>query len=157
MISREKIIQLIEERIAEHDQTLYLVHLKINPGNIIQVEIDKENGYVSIDDCVAVSRNIEHNLDRDTEDFELEVSSAGLDQPLRMYKQYIKNIGQKVKVKLFEKGSVEGEIKSADQIGFVIETKEKKTVEGRRKKEWVVNNIPLRYDEIKETKLILSF
>ncbi|MBK7130166.1 MAG: ribosome assembly cofactor RimP [Crocinitomicaceae bacterium] len=157
MISREKIIQLIEERIAEHDQTLYLVNLKINPGNIIQVEIDKENGYVSIDDCVAVSRNIEHNLDRDAEDFELEVSSAGLDQPLRMYKQYIKNIGQKVKIKLPEKGSVEGEIKSADQNGFVIETKEKKTVEGRRKKEWVVNVIPLRYDEIKETKLILSF
>lgn len=121
------------------------------------VEIDREQGSVSIEDCVSISRNIEHNLDREAEDFSLQVSSAGLDQPLRVYKQYIKNIGRPVKVKMPDKGSFEGTIVSADEIGFTIETKEKRTIEGRKKKEWVTEKLPFKYNEIKETKLIITF
>lgn len=157
MISKSTILELAQQRIAERDPLLYIVDLKIGSGNQISVEIDREEGYVSIDDCVAISRNIEHNLDREAEDFALEVSSAGIDQPLRVYKQFVKNKGRKVKVKMLEKGSVEGIIADADDKGFVVETKEKKTVEGKRKKEWVIEKIPFKYDEVKETKLIIAF
>lgn len=157
MINKKIITGLAEERIAERDPALYIVELNIGSGNNIMVEIDREQGSVSIEDCVSISRNIEHNLDREAEDFSLQVSSAGLDQPLRVYKQYIKNIGRTVKVKMPDKGSFEGVILSADENGFVLETKEKRTIEGRKKKEWVTENVPLKYNEIKETKLIITF
>lgn len=157
MINKKIITALAEERIAERDSALYIVELNIGSGNNIMVEIDREQGSVSIEDCVSISRNIEHNLDREAEDFSLQVSSAGLDQPLRVYKQYIKNIGRPVKVKMPDKGSFEGTIVSADEIGFTIETKEKRTVEGRKKKEWVTEKLPFKYNEIKETKLIITF
>lgn len=133
MIPQKRIKELAEERIAEHDPTIYIVEIHVGAGNNILVEIDKENGYVSIEDCVKISRNIEHNLDRETEDFSLEVSSAGIDKPLRVFKQFIKNTGRQVKVKLAEKGSLEGVLVSADKEGLVLETKEKKTVEGRKR------------------------
>lgn len=157
MINKKIITALAEERIAERDSALYIVELNIGSGNNIMVEIDREQGSVSIEDCVSISRNIEHNLDREAEDFSLQVSSAGLDQPLRVYKQYIKNIGRPVKVKMPDKGSFEGTIVSADEIGFTIETKEKRTIEGRKKKEWVTEKLPFKYNEIKETKLIITF
>lgn len=157
MISKSKILELAEERIAERDPTLYVVEINVSKGNNILVEIDKEVGAVSIEDCISVSRNIEHNLDREEEDFALEVSSAGLDQPLRVVKQYVKNIGQEVKVKTLEKGSFQGIIKSADEEGIVLETKEKRRIEGRKKKETVIEELPIKYNEIKETKIIISF
>jgi len=164
MIDKKKIIALAEERIAERDPKLYVVEISISTANNILVEIDREEGFVSIEDCVSISRNIEHNLDRESEDFSLEVSSAGIDQPLRVAKQYKKNIGRPVKVKLAEKGSVEGVIIAADESGFVIEQKEKKRIEGKspsggktKKKETVISELPFKYNEIKETKLIISF
>lgn len=157
MISKKRILELAEERIAERDPALYIVEITISTSNNIIVEVDREEGSVSIEDCISISRNIEHNLDREEEDFALEVSSAGLDQPLRVTKQYIKNIGREVKVKTIEKGTFEGIIKDADENGIVLESKEKKRVEGRKKKEWVIQELPFKYSEIKETKLIISF
>jgi len=157
MISKSRILELAEERIAERDPAIYVVEISVSTSNNISVEIDRESGSVTIEDCISVSRNIEHNLDREVEDFALEVSSAGLDQPLRVVKQYVKNIGREVKVKTFDKGSVEGIIKAADEAGMVLETKEKHRVEGRKKKEWVISELPFKYNEIKETKLIISF
>lgn len=158
MISKETISKLAEERIAERDAGLYIVNLTIANGNQIFIELDREKGSVSIEDCMSVSRNIEHNLDREIEDFSLEVSSAGIDQPFRVHKQYLKNIGKEVKVLTFEHGKkFEGLLKEVDDDGIVLETKEKKRLEGRKKKIWVTEEIPLKYSEIKETKLIISF
>ena len=158
MINKETITKLAEERIAERDTELYIVNLTIGNGNQIFLEIDREEGSVSIEDCMAISRNIEHNLDREIEDFSLEVSSAGIDQPFRVLKQYIKNIGKEVKVQLFEHGrKVEGLLKAANEEGITVETKEKQRLEGRKKKVWITEEIPLKYSEIKETKLIISF
>lgn len=158
MINKETITKLAEERIAERDAGLYIVNLTIANGNQIFLELDREDGSVSIEDCMSVSRNIEHNLDREVEDFGLEVSSAGIDQPFRVLKQYLKNIGKEVKVLAFEHGKkLEGLLKSADEEGIVLETKEKQRLEGRKKKVWITEEIPLKYSEIKETKLIISF
>ena len=96
MISKKNVIALIEERISDLKKDLYVVELSISAKNVIRVEIDKLEGYVSVEECVSISRNIEHNLDRETEDFELHVSSAGLDKPFRHINQYKKNIGRMV-------------------------------------------------------------
>jgi ribosome maturation factor RimP len=158
MIKKETVIELAEERIAELNNGVYIVELKINNGNQIFLELDKEEGNIAIEDCMSVSRNIEHNLDREEEDFSLEVSSAGIDQPFRVLKQYLKNIGKEVKVQTLEHGrAIEGLLKHADEEGVLIEVKEKKRLEGKKKKVWVTEEIKLNYSEIKETKLIITF
>lgn len=158
MIAKKTVQDLAEERIAEHDELLYIVDISIGSGNKILVELDREEGFVKIEDCIKISRNIEHNLDRQEEDFSLEVSSAGMTKPFRVLKQYYKNVGREVKVQTLEHGrSIEGILKSANEEGFVIEIKEKRKVEGKKKKEWVIEEIPFNYNEVKETKLIISF
>lgn len=158
MIDKKRVLELAEERIAERDPKLYVVEITISADNRIALDLDREEGFVTIDDCISVSRNIEHNLDREAEDFSLEVSSAGMTKPFRVLKQYLKNVGREVRVQTLEHGrAVEGLLKSADENGFVIETKEKKRIEGKKKKEWVIEEIPFNYNEVKETKLVISF
>jgi ribosome maturation factor RimP len=99
MIDRKEIERLVEERIQELDNGLYVVEMTISSTNVIRIEIDKINGGVTVADCVSVSRNVEHNLDREKADFELHVSSAGLDKPFRHINQYIKNVGRTINVK----------------------------------------------------------
>ena len=98
MIDRKQIEHLVEERIQELDNGLYVVEMTISSTNVIRIEIDKINGGVTVADCVSVSRNVEHNLDREKADFELHVSSAGLDKPFRHINQYIKNVGRTINV-----------------------------------------------------------
>lgn len=157
MISKEKVRALIEERIEELNNGLFVVELTISSNNVIQVEIDKNPGYVAIEDCMAVSRNVEHNLDRETEDFELQVSSAGLDKPFRVLKQYLKNIGKEVKVVLKEGGKIQGTLKAADEKQITLETSRMEKPEGKKKKELVVEEHIFPTDQIKETKIVISF
>lgn len=145
------------ERINELDRKLFIVDIKISSRNTITVELDKEEGYVSIDDCVRVSRNIEHNLDRDKEDFELSVTSAGLDKPFVVKKQYIKNIGQLIKVKLNNGKKVEGKLKAVEDDFFIVETERKERVEGKKKKIKIIEDQKLMFDQAKETKVVISF
>ncbi len=158
MIEKETIIKLAQERIEELDNGIYIVELKINNGNQILVELDKEIGSIGIEDCMSVSRNIEHNLDREIEDFSLEVSSAGLSQPLRVLKQYVKNIGKEVSVVLLDNGKkLEGVLVAANEEQITIEVKEKKNLDGKKKKVWVTEQLPFKYNELKEVKLIITF
>ena len=90
MIDKNQVLLLAEERVNELNKGLYIVDLTISPTNSIYVEIDNENGPVAIADCISISRNIEHSLDRESMDFELQVSSAGLDRPLKHEKQFKK-------------------------------------------------------------------
>ena len=157
MISKKKVKELAQERIDELDKGLYLVEINVSSGNVIQIELDATEGNVAIEDCVSVSRNVEHNLDREAQDFELQVSSAGLDKPLRVTQQYIKNVGEEVKVKFNDNGKIQGVLKSANEDGVVIETTSKERVEGKKKKVTVVKDHELTFDEIKETKIVISF
>jgi ribosome maturation factor RimP len=157
MITKQLVETLANERIQERNPALYIVEITINNGNQILVEIDHETEGVSIEDCMSVSRNIEHNLDREVEDFSLEVASAGLSKPFRVLKQYIKNIGKQVKVKTLEDGKIEGVLQSANENEIVVTTKEKVRVEGRKKKEWKETNHTIEMDTIKETNLIITF
>ena len=137
---------------------MFIVNLSVSTHNNIRLELDAEEGNVSIEDCVSVSRNIEHNLDREKEDFELQVSSAGLDQPFRVLKQYIKNIGREVKVLTKEKHkTLTGVLKAANEEGITIETTAKERLEGKKKKAIVVREHELTFNEIIETKIVISF
>lgn len=157
MISKKKVTRLVNERIEELDNGLFIVNLHINTNNVIHVELDKHEGGVSVDDCIRVSRNVEHNLDREEQDFELSVSSAGLDKGLRVFPQYKKNIGRKVKVKLNAGGSIEGEMIDATPEQIVIQTTRKERIEGKKKKETIVEDHTLKMEEIKEAKVVITF
>jgi ribosome maturation factor RimP len=157
MISHERITALIDERIQELQKELYVVDMTISSSNVIRVELDKVDGYVAVEDCMSVSRNIEHNLDREEADFELHVSSAGLDKPFRHDNQYLKNIGKRVKVKLIDASKFEGELISFDPEEIQLMDRMKKKVEGRKKKEWVEEIYKIKMKEIKETKIVISF
>ena len=157
MISKENIIALIDERIKDLEKDLYVVELSISAKNVIRVEIDKVQGNVTVDECVSISRNIEHNLDREKDDFELHVSSAGLDKPFRHINQYRKNIGRMVQVKSIESGKLEGRLSNVDDKGIKLIRAEKKRIEGRKKKEVVEEEFQFDFDQIKETKIVVSF
>ena len=158
MLNKNNIEKLALERIEELDKGLFIVDISISPKNVIQVELDCEEGNVAILDCVSVSRNIEHNLDREEQDFELSVSSAGLDRPFRVHKQYVKNVGYEVKVQLKEKNqTIEGVLTHVDENGIKLETTTKERLEGKKKKETVVQETEYTFDEIKETKIVISF
>ncbi len=157
MISKKTVLKLIDERIEELANGLFVVDLTISATNVIHVEIDKHEGNVSVSDCMAVSRNVEHNLDREEEDFELHVSSAGLDKPFRVPAQFAKNIGREVKVVMLDGTKKTGELKSANTKELVLETTRNEKPEGKKKKELIVEQLVLPMDQIKETKIVISF
>ena len=157
MISKSKVTELIDERIAELDNGLFVVSLSISSRNSILVELDKHEGGVSVKDCISVSRNIEHNLDREEEDFELSVTSAGLDKGLRVFPQYKKNIGREVDVKLVDGVEINGTMIDATPEQIVVQTTRKEKIEGKKKKEVIVEDHVLPMNKVKETKIVISF
>ena len=157
MIDLQVVEKLALERIEELNRDLYIVDLKISSNNIISIELDRVKGSVSVDDCISVSRNIEHNLDREVSDFELNVSSAGLDKPLRHNNQFIKNIGKSVEVLLKSGESVTGVLVSNTTNNLNLKTEKKVRVDGKKKKEKVIENLDIKFQEIKEVKVKLSF
>lgn len=157
MISKQTVRQLAEERIKDRDERLFIVELTISASNVIRLELDKTEGNVSIEDCMSVSRNIEHNLDREDADFELHVSSAGLDKPLRVHAQYVKNIGRDLDVKLKSKEKTTGTLIAVDDTGIVLKREEKQVVEGKKKKELVVIENKIAFSDINEAKIVISF
>ena len=106
---------------------------------------------------MAVSRNVEHNLDREEADFELHVSSAGIDRPLRVLAQYVKNVGRTVEVIKNDGAQIEGILKAASETEIEIETSRIEKIEGKKKKETIVEQIVLPLNSIKETKIVIIF
>lgn len=155
MIEEKHIRQLAEERLATFDG--FIVELSIGVGNNIKLLIDADHN-ISITECMSVSRNVEHNLDREVEDFSLEVSSAGLDQPFKHIRQYLKSIGRDVQVVNLDGKKIEGNLRAVDEESFTVVTKTKEKIEGRSKaKHWVEHDNIFKYKEIKQTKVIISF
>ncbi|MFZ4739929.1 MAG: ribosome assembly cofactor RimP [Bacteroidales bacterium] len=152
MISKQKIADLIEEHLTGSDK--FLVEFSVSPFNKIIVFIDGDNG-VTITDCIALSRKIESNLDRETEDFELDVSSAGLDLGLRVNRQYIKNIGRTVDVKLNDNTKLCGILKVVDDKNITLELLPSKK---KKKTDEIIDlNKIIDFKDIKETKVVITF
>lgn len=153
MITKQTILNLIKPKLD--NSTIFLVDLEIKPGNKISVEVDKDPS-ISIEECVEISRQIEHNLDREEEDFELKVSSPGLDKPLRHPLQYKKNIGRKLKVKTNEE-SFTGKLTEFNDKALTLQWTEKVKIEGKKKKELKTINKIIELTNILEAKVIVSF
>lgn len=156
MIGKKKIVALIEEGLTETDR--FLVELNINNANHIEVFIDSDTR-VGIDHCVELSRQIESNLDREEDDFFLNVSSAGLDLPLRKRRQYVKHIGQLLKIK-FTDGSQKllrlEEVNEDDIMGIPL-TKNPNAKKGSRKPYNEEEPLTIEFSSIQESKIEVVF
>lgn len=154
MISKETISQIIDEKIASDG--VFVVELTVGADNRITLVVDKKEG-VDIEYCVELSRLVESKLDRDVEDYELEVSSAGIGCELKVLGQFEKNLGNMVEVTYGNGSHKKGVLVSADAEAFEVDIEEKVLVEGAKKKQSVVNRYRYAYDEVKQVKDIISF
>ncbi len=156
MISAEQVIEIVENHFKESD--FFIVDVQVKPVNVISVFIEKENGLVGINDCVSLSKHIESCIDRETEDFELEVSSAGMDSPFKTFKQYIKHQGKEVAVIKTDGNKLKGILVSTDENGIELSVSEKKKTESSgNKKEIVQQQYNIPFNQIKETKRVFKF
>jgi len=153
MVQQEYIEKLVSEVLAEE---YFIIDVSVKKGNVIEVVVDGDNG-VTIQKCVEISRHIEEVLDRETEDFELSVFSAGLGNPFRVYRQYLKNIGETVEVKVTGENPVKGVIKNVDENGFDLESKMMVKQEGKSKKVEVVKLIRFNFNDQPEVRNSITF
>ena len=154
MIEKSIVKELVEEWLKDKDY--FLVSIEISKDNKIVVEIDHADG-VWIEDCVELSRYIEEHLDRDKEDFELEVGSAGLGQPFKVLQQYLNYIGKEVEVLDAAGKKTKGILKSVDGNEFNVTTRQKVKLEGKKRPELIDVDKNFQMDKVKYTKYIISF
>ena len=151
--------KLIESKFDEEEfSDFFLIELKISPNNKIQVFIESDT-HVNFDHCRKMSRYLEAFIDEEGwfgEQYTLEVSSPGVDRPLTMIRQYLKNIGRKVKVTPKEGKVVKGELSKANEDGFTVSFTEKVKV-GKKKKKKEIRNVDFSYDEVAETLVKVTF
>ena len=148
MIEKQNIQVIIEEFMK--GTNLFLVAVKVSSSNRIIVLADKNEG-ITIDECAAIHRHIENSVDREKEDFELQVSSPGLDLPFGVIEQYYKNEGKKVEVVDNEGTKYAGVLKNVTVGGFELETEVK--VKGKTKEQ---KDISFNFEQIKSTRVILT-
>jgi ribosome maturation factor RimP len=153
MVEKAKIEQLVTEKLEEG---MFLVEVQVSTSNFIRVSLDHFDG-ITIDHCVAISRHIEHSLDREEEDFELQVSSPGLSEPIRVKEQYLKNVGRQLEVDTEDGRKLAGILKVATPDDILLETSTREKVEGHKKKQLVVKEYKIEYSDIKSAKVVVLF
>jgi ribosome maturation factor RimP len=154
MITVDRVTKLVEEKMEGTD--MFIVELSVKPGNKIEILVDRDSG-LALEDCLSVSRHVEGNLDRELEDYSLDVSSPGVGKPLKLKRQYVKNVGRTVNVKRTDGTIVEGVLVSSDEEKIVVHTRTKEEVEGKKGKKWVERDEEIAFDAISETKIVISF
>jgi ribosome maturation factor RimP len=154
MITADRIRGCIEEKLQRDN--LFLVDLTVSNSNRIKVVVDSMKG-ITVDECAVLSRIIENELDRDEEDFDLEVSSPGLDRPLVLPVQYIKNTGRKIEVQTTDNKIIRGTLRYADDEKIEVETETKKKTKGKKKKEIIVEQLSFRFNEIRSARVLVTF
>ncbi len=154
MSLKDKAQKLLEEALAENP-SLFLIDYKIQPNNSIEVIIDGDDG-VKVEDCIAISRAIEHNLDRDDEDFSLQVMSSGVSEGLQHIRQYKKNIGRKLKVKTQDE-TFEGELISVTEEAVTLTWKAREPKPVGKGKVTVTKEANVAYENIVEAKVMITF
>ena len=152
---KEKVEQLLQDALSEKPD-LFLIDFKVGSGNKINVVLDGDNG-VTLKDCMFVSRGIEHNLDREENDFSLEVTSYGASNPLIMTRQYTKNIGRNLVVKLQSDAKIEGELTHVDDDKITLEWKAREPKPIGKGKVTVNKKEELAYSNIVEAKVMIKF
>ncbi|QCX02384.1 ribosome assembly cofactor RimP [Aggregatimonas sangjinii] len=151
---KDKVTEFLNEGLAE-DENLFLIDFSITADNKITVVIDGDNG-VTVQDCIKISRAIEHNLDREEVDFALEVASAGAAAPMVLPRQYKKNLGRKMAVRT-EEDNYEGNLTSVSEEGITLEWKAREPKPIGKGKVTVQKIKKIGFADIKEAKVMLKF
>ena len=154
MIDKQALSEVISANLGDD---LFLIDVTVSRDNAIVVEIDAYERSVTIDDCVALTRAVEAQFDRDVEDYELEVGSAGLTAPFKVKAQYDKNIGNPVEVLTADGRKLKGDLVAATDDDFTVAIEKMVKPEGAKRKVRVVENETLKYNEIKYTKYLIQF
>ncbi len=154
MIDKNLVKKFVDEWLEGKDY--FMTDLTVSADARIVVEIDHEEG-VWIEDCVELSKYIESHLDRDEEDFELEVGSAGIGQPFKVLRQYEIHVGEDVEVLTRDGKKIVGVLKEANADNFVVTATEKVREEGSKRPKLVEVDRTFAYDDVKYTKYLISF
>ncbi len=154
MINKKEIEQIVCEKLAQ--TPYFLVNTTVSNDNKIVVEIDSFEG-VDIDFCIEVSHAIEQHFDRDVEDFELEVGSAGLSSPFKVAQQYEKNIGKEVELLTKSGEKLTGVLLSASENDFCVEVEKMEKQEGSKRKTRVKHELNFEKNNIKYIKHLIRF
>ncbi len=154
MIDKQLLTQTVEDAIAGSD--IFLVDIVVNPGNVIVVEIDSKEG-IDIDTCATITRKIESVFDRDVEDYELEVGSAGLTSPFKVKGQYLKNIGNDIEVLTRDGRKLQGVLTEVGNDCFTIEVEKKVKEPGAKRPKMVKEPTTFNFDETKSVKYLIKF
>ena len=154
MTFKEKVKNQLDQALLERP-ALFLIDFSISDTYKISVTLDGDNG-VNLQDCIDVSRAIEQNLDREEQDFSLEVASAGATSPLKLPRQFKKNIGRKLKVTTAEE-KIEATITEANDTGIVLEWTAREPKQIGKGKETVQKRAEIQYEDIKEAIVIITF
>jgi ribosome maturation factor RimP len=155
MINKEYIEGILESFVEERG--FFVVNLNISTSNKISVLIDSMEG-ITIDECVEISRAIEGSLDREKEDFELQVSSPGLSEPLRVIQQYEKNVGRELEILLdSEDKKLKGKLLGVEGDNIKVEAQQKVKLVGKKKKQLIIETKDININNIKTAKILISF
>ena len=154
MIDKNVVKNIVEDWLK--DKEYFLVDIEISQEDKIVVEIDHADG-VWIEDCADLSKHIEDRLDREDEDYELEVGSAGLGQPFKVFQQYVNNIGHEVEVMDADGKKFKGILKQVDGDDFTVTVTERVREEGKKRPIKKDVDHLFHIDQVKYTKYIISF
>jgi ribosome maturation factor RimP len=154
MISKSAVEQAVNGWLEGKDY--FLVEVNVSADDRIEVLIDHAEG-VWIEDCADLSRHIESQINREEEDYELEVGSAGIGQPFKVLQQYLIHIGQEVEVLTKQGQKLEGVMKDANEENFTVTIQKKVKPEGAKRPKLVDEDVTFTYEEIKYTKYLISF
>ncbi len=155
MALKDKVAALLDKALEERPG-LFLINLDINASNKITVVLDGDNG-VNLQDCIDVSRAIEHNLDREEEDFSLEVASAGATSPLQLPRQYKKNVGRTLKVTTTAGDVIEADLTGTTDEAAILEWTAREPKKIGKGKQTVNKKAEVPYADIKEAVVVIKF
>lgn len=153
-MDQKKVKDIVDEALALNE-TMYLIELVISVNNKVQVIVDGDNG-VPLSECIRVSKAINDNFDREVEDFSLEVATPDIAHPLKVKRQYIKNINRTLKVKT-EVEEIEGVLVEADEDKIVLQWKAREPKPIGKGKVTVSKTATIEYKDIKEAKVKIVF
>ncbi|MDD2548711.1 MAG: ribosome assembly cofactor RimP [Bacteroidales bacterium] len=154
MITNTKVENIVLQQLDSKIE--FIVDISVSSANQIKVLLDGDQG-ITIERCVEISRAIEQSFDREAEDFELEVSSAGLSETLRLPRQYKKNIGHKLDVVKTDGQKVRGLLKNVTDSNFTLEIESMVKVEGKKRKQKLVEQVSIPYTDVKSALVVISF
>lgn len=154
MIDPKSVIDIAERHLAGSD--MFVVECKITPMGEIELLVDSDTA-VKLEDCAALNRAIESELDREVEDYSLMVASAGIGSELKLLRQFRKILGSDVEVLLKDGVKILAKLESADESGITLSYEEKQAVEGKKRKVTVEVTKEYKWEEIKYTKEYLNF